>query len=117
MPTSGFGLSISGRFFLYVDRGSVRPGRQFPAAPPYNKDDVYVAEGHEESRDDKDIRGQEGKVELALPPCSVAFTGTLVLDHALRINANGNLHSNWIFNTPAVLIMLLDETNAVPSRR
>jgi len=85
---------VSGVFFVDMDRRSVRGrlGRQFPAASPHNEDDIDVAEGHEHCRNHEYVGGQEREVKLTLPPGRVAATGTLVLDHALRVHADGHLH-------------------------
>ena len=91
MSTSGD--VISGLFLVYVDRGRLEGG-EFAAALPDDKDDVDVAEGHEEGGNDEYVGGEEGEVELALPPGRVASTGTLVLDHALRVHAHRHLHEN-----------------------
>jgi len=82
-----------------MDRRRVggRLGRQFPAAPPHNEDDADVAEGHEHCWNHEYVGGQEREVKLALPPSSVAATGTLVLDHALRVDADGHLHGDWFY--------------------
>jgi len=87
-------MDISGLFLMYVAvrRGVCGgSGGKFSAASPHDKDDVDVAEGHEQSWNYEDIRREKGEVKLALPPRRVSTTGALVLDHALGVDANGHL--------------------------
>jgi len=102
MSTSGD--VISGLFLVDVDRGRLEGG-EFAAALPDDKDDIDVAEGHEESGNDEYVGREEGEVELALPPGRVASTGTLVLDHALRVHAHRHLHENETLPHSHVLIL------------
>jgi len=67
-------------------------GRQFPAALPDDEYNVNIAVGHEDDRNNEDVGRQESEVEFALPPGSVASTGALVFDHALRVYTSRHLH-------------------------